>query len=88
MERSTNIIESFAQKIEFLLSLRRGFVPKILNLLVALSAMLSQDDYRRIGPLLWRQCLNSRRPQALAPVSGPLVHSMVSYEWSAGRRAS
>jgi hypothetical protein len=74
--------------MDFLLSLRSGFIPKVLNLLVALSGMLSQDDYRRIGLLLWRQCLDSRKPQALAPVSVTLVYLMVSYKLSAGRRAS
>ena len=31
--------------------------------------MLSQNDYRRIGPLLWYQCLDSMGSHALAAVS-------------------
>ena len=67
-KRNTDIIESFAQKTAILLSLRSGVVTKILNLLVALSGMLSPDDYREIGPLLWRRCLASMGSQALASV--------------------
>jgi hypothetical protein len=31
--------------------------------------MLSQNDYRRIGPLLWHKCLDSMGSHALAAVS-------------------
>jgi hypothetical protein len=68
-ERNTDIIELIVQKTKFLSSLRHGCVPKILDLLVALSGMLSQDHFRQIAPILWHQCLDNRGSQALASVS-------------------
>jgi hypothetical protein len=72
-ERNADIIKSFEKQKEFLSSLSIGFVPIILKLLVALSGILSQNDYRHIGPALWRKCLDCMGSQALASVSLSLV---------------
>lgn len=68
MERNAEIIEIFAQKTIFLSSLKDNLVSKILELLVALSGMLSQDEYKQLGPVLWGQCLESTEKHAIPPV--------------------
>lgn len=50
-------------------SLSKGFVPRALKLLVAVSALLSPDDYRRIGPLLWEHSLSGIDSSTLTSVS-------------------
>jgi hypothetical protein len=72
-ERNSDIIEFFIHKAEFLSSLRDGLLPKILRLLVTMSGMISQDNYRRMGSLLWHQCLESNNPHVTASVRSSLA---------------
>lgn len=68
-ERNADIIEALAQRTKILLSLKSGFVPQVLELLVTISGMLSQDDYQRLAPLLWHGRLDNKGSEALASVS-------------------
>lgn len=89
-ERNGDIIKSFIHKAEFLLSLRDGLLPKVLRLLVTMSGMISQDNYRRIGSLLWYQCLEGNNPHITASVSNSLWFFQVIFVTSAnglGRHA-
>lgn len=64
-ERNTDIIELFDLRFTFLTSLGNGFRYNILHLLVALYGMLSQEEYRKMGPFLWYQCLVDIEPPAV-----------------------
>jgi hypothetical protein len=59
------IIGRVAQAIA---SMSRGFRAITLELLVALSGMLTSDDYRRVAVLLWSKCLDSTDPRVFTPV--------------------
>lgn len=50
---------TFVEHQELIESLSKGYVPKALKLFVSLSAIITPDDYKRLGPLLWEYCLES-----------------------------
>lgn len=56
------------RKKPLLESLAKGFTPKALKLLVAVSALLSGDDLRRISRILWVGHLEDDQ-RTIAPVS-------------------
>lgn len=87
-ERNADIIETFHFKTTFLVTLRVGFIPKILHLLVALYGMLSQDEYRRMGPFLWNRCLNDAEPVAMAFVRPVTSHYYDATDHDSTRRVS
>ena len=49
---------TFVEHQELLESLSKGYVPKALKLFVSLSAIITPDDYKHLGPLLWEYCLD------------------------------
>jgi hypothetical protein len=48
---------TFVEHQELIESLSKGYVPKALKLFVSLSAIITPDDYKHLGPLLWEFCL-------------------------------
>ena len=48
---------TFVEHQELIESLSKGYVPKVLKLFVSLSAIITPDDYKLLGPLLWEHCL-------------------------------
>lgn len=75
--KGADLSAAFAEKAELLESYSKGFIPKVLKLLVALSALLTPADYRRMGPLIWEQHLDGSDPKITSSVSIKLV----SYEY-------
>ena len=48
---------TFVEHQELIESLSKGYVPKALKLFVSLSAIITSEDYKHLGPLLWEHCL-------------------------------
>ncbi|KAJ7185784.1 hypothetical protein C8R46DRAFT_937409 [Mycena filopes] len=65
-EPRAGISEVFAEKEQLVRSLGKGFTPKALKLLVTMSAMLSTDDFLRIGPLVWEHHLAGTDPSGIS----------------------
>jgi hypothetical protein len=68
VEQTVDVSTLLAKKAQLIASLSKGLIPKALKLMVAMSALLSSDDYRRIGPLLWDHHLNGADPTVTASV--------------------
>lgn len=49
---------TFVEHQELIESLSKGYIPKALKLFVSLSAIITPDDYKHLGPLLWEHCLD------------------------------
>ncbi|KAJ7741945.1 hypothetical protein DFH07DRAFT_980971 [Mycena maculata] len=56
----------FAEKEQLVVSLSKGFTPKALKLLVTMSALLTVDDFLRIGPLIWEHHLGDTDPSTVS----------------------
>ncbi|RDB29723.1 hypothetical protein Hypma_014167 [Hypsizygus marmoreus] len=54
-EKGADLAALFVAKQTLLLSLSKGFVAKVMKLLVAMSTLLTSNDYRRLSPHLWDQ---------------------------------
>jgi hypothetical protein len=65
---TTDISVVFDGKLQLITSFSKGFAATILELLVALSGVLTDNDQHRLGPLLWNECLESSDLQILPPV--------------------
>ncbi|KAJ7196554.1 hypothetical protein GGX14DRAFT_473423 [Mycena pura] len=59
----------FAEKEQLVLSLAKGFRHKALKLLVAMSTLLTVDDFLRIGPLVWEHHLGGIDPSVVSAAS-------------------
>ncbi|KAL0959605.1 hypothetical protein HGRIS_011312 [Hohenbuehelia grisea] len=59
-------VTALTAKRPLLTSLTKGFLPKVLKLFVAVSALLSAEDYRRIGPLVWAQHMTGAGTSSIA----------------------
>jgi hypothetical protein len=59
---------AFDKKTPGVASISSNFRTKALELLVALSGLLTSADYRRLMALLWSKYLDSTDPQVFAPV--------------------
>lgn len=46
----------------------RGFEARALKLLVAMSTLITVDDFRRIGSILWEKHLEDNDPRILSSV--------------------
>lgn len=59
-------------QIQFIQSLStlEEIAPQFLELLVALSALLTLDDYKRMSKWLWSTCLDGNAIRITAPVGG------------------
>ncbi|EGO03702.1 hypothetical protein SERLA73DRAFT_101950 [Serpula lacrymans var. lacrymans S7.3] len=67
---NTEIMTIFSARAQFIASLPRNVILPTLELLVTISMSLLVDDYKRIGPFLWTQCLHN--------VDQRVVHSTCS----------
>jgi len=59
------VLEDSVQIVD---SLSKGFAAKALELLVVLSSILTLDDYRKLGLIVWNKFLDSRDARVLAAV--------------------
>lgn len=62
-------VDSYASREALLTSLPHNTISVMLELLVAVSGLLVREDYLRLGPLLWRHCLDLKDPKVVASVS-------------------
>ncbi len=60
---------SFADRIEFLTLSSRMLKAAALELLVSISGLLTPEDYIRLAPVLWNQCMDEVEARVIAPVS-------------------
>ncbi|TFK26094.1 hypothetical protein FA15DRAFT_589155 [Coprinopsis marcescibilis] len=56
-ESVLNLGSLFQEREPLIQGLVKGFISKALKLLVAVSPLLSEDDYLELGPILWEHCL-------------------------------
>lgn len=61
-------LSSFAERIDFLTSTSRMLKSAALELLVSVCGLLSPDDYNRLVPVLWNQCMDEQEARVIAPV--------------------
>jgi hypothetical protein len=67
---TTAFFEGAAKSVTSLVSeVARGCMPLALRLLVALSAIMTTDEYRRLGTALWEQSLNNEERSVSSEVS-------------------
>jgi hypothetical protein len=52
-------------------ALAKGFMPRALKLLMAISVLLATENLRRLGPLMWEEYLESEDDGLVLSVSGP-----------------
>lgn len=55
--KTLDLAATFEEHKKLIDSLSNGYIPKALKLLVAISPLLSPQDYETLGPLLWEHCL-------------------------------
>lgn len=56
-EEEFNIPEMLNETLKFVNSLTRGFVPRVVKLLVTVSTLLGSQDWARVAPIVWRSRL-------------------------------
>ena len=56
-EKPLDLPSTFVEHLELIESLSKGYIPKAMKLFVSLSAIITPDDYKDLGPLLWENCL-------------------------------
>lgn len=57
-QNSADISAILAEKAQLIESLSKGFIARAMKVLVAMSSLLTVDDYRYLAPLLWEHELN------------------------------
>ncbi|KAF9467893.1 hypothetical protein BDZ94DRAFT_914598 [Collybia nuda] len=57
-EGTTDLGSMFTNRTTLVISLSKGFVAKAMKLLVTVSALLTPNDYRRLGPYLWAELVS------------------------------
>lgn len=55
--KTLDLAATFVEHRKLIDSLSDGYIPKALKLLVAISPLVSAEDYETLGPLLWEHCL-------------------------------
>jgi hypothetical protein len=55
--KTLDLAATFVEHKKLIDSLSNGYLPKALKLLVAVSPLVSSEDYETLGPLLWEHCL-------------------------------
>lgn len=63
--------EAIKEREEIMASLSTSVASATLRLLVAMCSLLTQTDYRTLGPVLWSQFLDDDDPRVVAPVRVP-----------------
>ena len=69
MTLSTGTPATFDKQLELLASFSRGFASNFLKLLVNLSGLLTTEDNRRLGPLLWSEIIDVTDHRIIPSVS-------------------
>ncbi|ESK89667.1 unc-80-like protein [Moniliophthora roreri MCA 2997] len=64
-DNATGIAASFAEKADLLNGLAKGYARRALKLMVAMSGVISLEDYTRIGGLLWNHHMDESDPSVL-----------------------
>ncbi len=57
VNRPLDLAATFVEHRKLIDSLSKGYIPRTLKLFVAVSPLISVEDYRRLGPTLWQHCL-------------------------------
>jgi len=57
VDKQLDLAATFVQHRKLIDSLSKGYIPRTMKLFVVLSTLISEEDYRRLGPILWRHCL-------------------------------
>jgi len=52
-----DLAATFVEHRKLIDSLSKGYISRIMKLFVAVSPLISVEDYRRLGPTLWQHCL-------------------------------
>ncbi|KAH9478690.1 Protein unc-80-like protein [Psilocybe cubensis] len=55
--KTLDLASTFSENEKLLKSLGKGYSPKAMKLFVALSALIAEEEYLNLGPLLWQHCL-------------------------------
>jgi len=66
---STSTPATFDKQLELIASFSRGFASNSLKLLVNLSGLLTTEDNRRLGPLLWNEFIDVTDDRIIPSVS-------------------
>lgn len=69
MALSTSTPTTFDKQLELITSFSRGFASNSLKLLVNLSGLLTTEDNRRLGPLLWNEFIDVTDDRIIPSVS-------------------
>ncbi|EEB90259.1 hypothetical protein MPER_11553, partial [Moniliophthora perniciosa FA553] len=64
-DNATGIAASFAEKVDLLNGLAKGYARRALKLMVTMSGVISLEDYTRIGGLLWNHHMDESDPSVL-----------------------
>ncbi|KAJ4490126.1 hypothetical protein J3R30DRAFT_3419267 [Lentinula aciculospora] len=67
-DKNVGLTAIFAQRKPILEAMAKGFQPRALKLMVAMSALIHLDDFRRIGTILWRHHLEDNDPKTLSSI--------------------
>lgn len=70
-DKILDLAATFVEHRKLINSLSKGYIPRVMKLFVTLSVLISTDDYRRLGTILWQQCFldNDHTSSATASVS-------------------
>lgn len=60
-------------------AIAQGFEARALKLLVAMSGLITADDCRRIGSILWEKHLEDNDPKILSSVSKLVLHASLTF---------
>ncbi|KAI0066892.1 hypothetical protein BV25DRAFT_1820006 [Artomyces pyxidatus] len=66
VDQSAGLSEMLSERFSLLKSLSRGLLRNSLRLFVAVSGLFTNEDYERIGLVLWRNALDSPDPEVQA----------------------
>jgi hypothetical protein len=56
-DKVLDLAATFVEHRKLIDSLSKGYIPRAMKLFVALSLLISTEDYRRLGTTLWQHCL-------------------------------
>lgn len=69
VEKGLDLSTRFTEHKTLIDSLSKGFPSKAMKLLVAMSSLITVEDYRRLGPVLWVQGFDESDYTSTASVS-------------------
>lgn len=68
-QQGGGLSSAFEEKSDLLKGIDKGFARRALKLMVALSTVISVEDYSKIGTLLWEHHMEESDPSELSSVS-------------------